>query len=196
MTDTAWSETGSPAPTNESEKPESMHMLVENRATARQSSTPEISHPIQGIQSQPIDANRPETNTGLVKAPNTIIAPPWTISVPIPNILPHLGPTSLMALLTKQRRRRSIKTDTHPPRILIPILKLPQLPLHSPTIHPNEFLSTASPLPVAPAKTSTSNLLGITTRRMAPPRTTMPGTETEMTRAVKSISATFWAYRT
>lgn len=174
-----------------------MHMLVENRATARQSSTPEISHPILGIQSQPIDANRPETNTGLIKAPNTIIAPPWTISVPIPNTLPHLGLTNLMALLTKQRRRRSIKTATHPPRILIPILKPPQLPLHSPTTHPNEFLSTASLLPVALVRTSTSKfLLGITTRRMAPHRTTPHGRETEMTRAVKSISATFWAYRT
>ncbi len=114
-----------------------MHTPVENRATARQSSTPETSHPIPGSQSQPTNANRLATITGLVRHLIIIIARPWTISVAILNILPRPATTRPMALLTK-RRRRSIKTATHPPRILI--LKPLRVVLRSPTTHPTEPL--------------------------------------------------------
>lgn len=190
MTDIDWSEKGSLAPTNESEKRESMHM-VENRATARQSSTPETSHPIHDSQSQPTDANRLATITGLNRDPITIIARLWTISEAILNTLPLPALIRPMALGTKLRRR-SIKTATHPPRIRIRILKPLRVALHSPTIPPTEPLWSACTLLVAPAKTSTSNLLlGITTLRMAPRRTTLPDREMEMTIAIKSINATF-----
>lgn len=194
MTDTDSSETGSPGPTNESGKRESMHTPVENRATARQSSTPETNHPTQGTQSLPTDANRLETNTGAARDTIPIIARRWNISVGLPSTLPRPARTRRMRLPTK-RRRRSIRIATRLPRILIP--RVPPVALLRPTILPTAVLSNVCTRVPALAKTiiSSNHPLGITTLPMGPRRTTLPDSATAMTRAIKSINATCWVYR-
>lgn len=203
-TDTGSSETGSPAPTNENEKRGNMRTPVETRATARQSSTPEINHHLTlGNQSQPIDASL-ETNIGVARALTPIIARPWIISAVIPTILPPPVPTHPMALLTRQRHhRRRLKTVMRLHRTRIP--SLPRLvPLRSsnssrsrttlPTALPSTVCTPVPGLVTSsrhPSNTSISHRpLGITILRMVPHRTTLPDREMEMTRGARFISAT------